>query len=156
MPVPPLTCFDTLFPRSVREKEFIQTAYTHIHIHTCCQVQQPFLVTPWHCSQRTRTHTPACLEQESFRGAAVEVAARVCVLHVCVHFVSLTGHHLPRTPSYPVSDDLSITHAHATTWRLGYHFPINLILSEFNAMFLKRNKVKSEPHRLRNKIFRSL
>lgn len=39
---------------------------------------------------------------------------------MCVHFVSLTGHNLPCTPSYPVSDDLSITHAHATTWWLPF------------------------------------
>lgn len=82
--VPPLTRFDTLFPCSAREKEFIQTAYTHIHTH--CQVQQPLLVTPWQCSQRICTHTPACLEREDFRKEPVDAVARVCVVCLSISY----------------------------------------------------------------------
>lgn len=77
-----------------RKSSFRQLTHTLTH----CQVQQPLLVTPWHCSQRTCAHTPACLEQESFWDAE----------WVCV---SITRHHLPCTLLYPVSNDLSIMHA---------------------------------------------
>lgn len=62
-----------------RKSSFRQLMHTHTH----CQVQQPLLVTPWHCSQRTHTHTPACLEQESFWGTAVKWMHK-CVCCVCV------------------------------------------------------------------------